>query len=188
MPPWSTWRPVRPCSTDDVDGAQTLMRGGYEWRPLSVTECSARFPLRSGRWLLRRGLPGRRLALDRHQHLFGRPMPYAAAFLGALIWTAAPLATRPSDPPRSRRGDAPSASSACQRASRKAIGRSLSRRIGFSRTEVDWRRDGSKGARLGYLLAGDDYFRQAHRTVDDCQALLEFSLSAYRPQIAGAPP
>jgi hypothetical protein len=28
--PWSTWRPVRPCSTDDGDGAQTLMRGGYE--------------------------------------------------------------------------------------------------------------------------------------------------------------
>ncbi len=42
-----------------------------------------------------------------------------------------------------------------------------------SATEVDWRRHGFDGSRLGYLLAGAGYFHQAHRAVDDCRALLE---------------
>jgi DNA polymerase-3 subunit epsilon len=44
---------------------------------------------------------------------------------------------------------------------------------GCSATEVDWRRHGFDGSRLGYLLAGAGFFHQAHRAVDDCHALLE---------------
>jgi len=44
---------------------------------------------------------------------------------------------------------------------------------GCSATEVEWRRHGFDGSRLGYLLAGVGLFHQAHRAVDDCHALLE---------------
>ena len=39
--------------------------------------------------------------------------------------------------------------------------------------EVSWRKYGFDGSRLGYLLAGAGYFHEAHRAVEDCQALLE---------------
>src|SRR5665213_2184802 len=39
--------------------------------------------------------------------------------------------------------------------------------------EIEWRKHGSDGSRLGYLLAGAGYFHDAHRAVEDCQALLE---------------
>jgi DNA polymerase-3 subunit epsilon len=42
-----------------------------------------------------------------------------------------------------------------------------------SATEVDWRKYGFDGSRLGYLLAGAGLFHQAHRAVDDCRALIE---------------
>ena len=42
-----------------------------------------------------------------------------------------------------------------------------------SATEVEWRRLGFDGSRLGYLLAGVGLFHQAHRAIDDCQALIE---------------
>ncbi len=44
---------------------------------------------------------------------------------------------------------------------------------GCSATEVEWRRYGFEGSRLGYLLNGAGLFYQAHRAVDDCHALLE---------------
>lgn len=44
---------------------------------------------------------------------------------------------------------------------------------GCSATEVEWRKHGFEGSRLGYLLNGAGYFHQAHRAVDDCHALLE---------------
>lgn len=44
---------------------------------------------------------------------------------------------------------------------------------GCSATEVEWRKHGFEGSRLGYLLNGTGYFHQAHRAVDDCHALLE---------------
>lgn len=44
---------------------------------------------------------------------------------------------------------------------------------GCSATEVEWRKHGFEGSRLGYLLNGTGYFHQAHRAVDDCYALLE---------------
>jgi DNA polymerase III subunit epsilon len=44
---------------------------------------------------------------------------------------------------------------------------------GCSATEVDWRKHGFEGSRLGYLLTGAGFFHQAHRAVDDCHALLE---------------
>jgi DNA polymerase-3 subunit epsilon len=44
---------------------------------------------------------------------------------------------------------------------------------GCSATEVEWRKHGFDGSRLGYLLAGVGLFHQAHRAVDDCHALLE---------------
>ncbi|WP_375778022.1 3'-5' exonuclease [Bradyrhizobium sp. ma5] len=44
---------------------------------------------------------------------------------------------------------------------------------GCSATEVDWRKHGFEGSRLGYLLNGAGFFHQAHRAVDDCHALLE---------------
>jgi DNA polymerase-3 subunit epsilon len=42
-----------------------------------------------------------------------------------------------------------------------------------SATEVEWRKLGFDGSRLGYLLAGTGLFHQAHRAIDDCQALIE---------------
>ncbi|MCK1627520.1 3'-5' exonuclease [Bradyrhizobium sp. 160] len=42
-----------------------------------------------------------------------------------------------------------------------------------SATEIEWRKYGFEGAKLGYLLHGAGYFHQAHRAVDDCNALLE---------------
>ena len=44
---------------------------------------------------------------------------------------------------------------------------------GCSATEIEWRRHGFEGSRLGYLLNGAGFFHQAHRAVDDCHALLE---------------
>jgi DNA polymerase-3 subunit epsilon len=44
---------------------------------------------------------------------------------------------------------------------------------GCSATEVEWRKHGFEGSRLGYLVNGAGYFHQAHRAVDDCHALLE---------------
>ncbi|MDH6258885.1 3'-5' exonuclease [Bradyrhizobium sp. BR13661] len=51
-----------------------------------------------------------------------------------------------------------------------------------SATEVEWRKYGFEGAKLGYLLHGAGYFHQAHRAVDDCNALLEI-LSLKLPTI-----
>lgn len=42
-----------------------------------------------------------------------------------------------------------------------------------SATEIEWRRHGFDGSRLGYLLAGIGLFHQAHRAIDDCRALIE---------------
>jgi len=42
-----------------------------------------------------------------------------------------------------------------------------------SATEVEWRKLGFDGSRLGYLLAGVGLFHQAHRAIDDCRALIE---------------
>ncbi|OKO69019.1 3'-5' exonuclease [Bradyrhizobium sp. AS23.2] len=44
---------------------------------------------------------------------------------------------------------------------------------GCSATEVEWRKHGFEGSRLGYLLNGAGFFHQAHRAVDDCHALVE---------------
>ena len=44
-------------------------------------------------------------------------------------------------------------------------------------TEIEWRKHGFDGSRLGYLLAGVGLFYQAHRAVDDCRALLEILAS-----------
>lgn len=44
---------------------------------------------------------------------------------------------------------------------------------GCSATEIEWRKHGFQGSRLGYLLNGAGFFHQAHRAVDDCHALLE---------------
>ena len=44
---------------------------------------------------------------------------------------------------------------------------------GCSATEIEWRKHGFEGSRLGYLLNGAGIFHQAHRAVDDCHALLE---------------
>ncbi|WP_168195720.1 hypothetical protein [Bradyrhizobium sp. NAS80.1] len=43
----------------------------------------------------------------------------------------------------------------------------------MSATEVEWRKHGFEGSRLGYLLNGAGFFHQAHRAVDDCHALVE---------------
>ena len=51
-----------------------------------------------------------------------------------------------------------------------------------SATEVDWRKLGFDGSRLGYLLAGIGLFHQAHRAIDDCHALIEI-LSANVPKL-----
>ncbi len=54
-----------------------------------------------------------------------------------------------------------------------------------SATEIEWRKHGFEGSRLGYLLNGAGFFHQAHRAVDDCHALLEI-LALELPTI-GAP-
>jgi DNA polymerase-3 subunit epsilon len=46
-----------------------------------------------------------------------------------------------------------------------------------SATEVEWRKLGFDGSRLGYLLAGVGMFHQAHRAIDDCRALVEILAS-----------
>jgi DNA polymerase-3 subunit epsilon len=46
-----------------------------------------------------------------------------------------------------------------------------------SATEVEWRKHGFDGSRLGYLLAGVGLFHQAHRAIDDCRALVEILAS-----------
>jgi len=51
-----------------------------------------------------------------------------------------------------------------------------------SATEVEWRKHGFDGSRLGYLLAGIGLFHQAHRAIDDCRALIEI-LSADVPNL-----
>lgn len=47
-----------------------------------------------------------------------------------------------------------------------------------SATEVEWRKYGFDGSRLGYLLTGVGLFHQAHRAIDDCRALIEILASA----------
>jgi DNA polymerase III subunit epsilon len=56
---------------------------------------------------------------------------------------------------------------------------------GCSATEIEWRKHGFEGSRLGYLLNGRGYFHQAHRAVDDCHALLE--ILAFELPTAGSP-
>jgi DNA polymerase III subunit epsilon len=46
-----------------------------------------------------------------------------------------------------------------------------------SATEVEWRKHGFDGSRLGYLLAGVGLFHESHRAVDDCRALVEILAS-----------
>lgn len=46
-----------------------------------------------------------------------------------------------------------------------------------SANEINWRANGFAGSRLAYLLAGVGLFHQAHRAVDDCQAMLEILAS-----------
>jgi DNA polymerase III subunit epsilon len=56
---------------------------------------------------------------------------------------------------------------------------------GCSATEVEWRKHGFEGSRLGYLLNGAGFFHQPHRAVDDCHALLE--ILAFELPTIGAP-
>lgn len=42
-----------------------------------------------------------------------------------------------------------------------------------TQTEIDWRKHGFGGAKLGYLLTDMGYFHTAHRAIDDCHALVE---------------
>ena len=42
-----------------------------------------------------------------------------------------------------------------------------------TQTEIDWRKNGFGGAKLGYLLADIGMFHNAHRAIDDCHALVE---------------
>jgi DNA polymerase-3 subunit epsilon len=56
---------------------------------------------------------------------------------------------------------------------------------GCSATEIEWRKHGFEGSRLGYLLNGAGFFHQAHRAVDDCHALLE--ILALELPTAGVP-
>lgn len=51
--------------------------------------------------------------------------------------------------------------------------------------EIEWRKHGFEGSRLGYLLAGVGMFHEAHRAVDDCRALLE--ILAYELPSVGRP-
>jgi DNA polymerase-3 subunit epsilon len=44
---------------------------------------------------------------------------------------------------------------------------------GCSSSEIDWKKHGFGGAKLGYLLADAGFFHGAHRAIDDCQAVLE---------------
>jgi DNA polymerase-3 subunit epsilon len=48
--------------------------------------------------------------------------------------------------------------------------------------EIDWRKHGFGGAKLGYLLADMGYFHTAHRAIDDCHALVE--ILAHPPSAA----
>ena len=50
--------------------------------------------------------------------------------------------------------------------------------------EIDWQKFGFGGGKLGYLLAELGYFHEAHRAIDDCQALLEI-LSRPLPGTSG---
>jgi hypothetical protein len=52
---------------------------------------------------------------------------------------------------------------------------------GCSATEIEWRKHGFEGSRLGYLLNGAGFFHHAHRAVDDCHACLRFSRWNCRP-------
>ncbi|WP_441268813.1 exonuclease domain-containing protein [Bradyrhizobium sp. 215_C5_N1_1] len=52
-----------------------------------------------------------------------------------------------------------------------------------SATEVEWRKNGFDGSRLGYLLAGAGLFHQAHRAIDDCRALVNFWLQTSQNRI-----
>jgi DNA polymerase-3 subunit epsilon len=56
---------------------------------------------------------------------------------------------------------------------------------GCSATEIEWRKHGFEGSRLGYLLNGAGFFHQAHRAVDDCHALLE--ILAFELPTTGTP-
>jgi DNA polymerase-3 subunit epsilon len=56
---------------------------------------------------------------------------------------------------------------------------------GCSATEVEWRKHGFEGSRLGYLLNGAGFFHQADRAIDDCHALLE--ILAFELPTVGAP-
>jgi DNA polymerase-3 subunit epsilon len=56
---------------------------------------------------------------------------------------------------------------------------------GCSTSEIDWRKHGFAGARLGYLLNGAGFFHQAHRAVDDCHALME--VLAFELPTTGSP-
>ena len=42
-----------------------------------------------------------------------------------------------------------------------------------TQTEIDWRKHGFGGAKLGYVLADIGIFHNAHRAIDDCHALVE---------------
>ena len=42
-----------------------------------------------------------------------------------------------------------------------------------TQTEINWRKHGFGGAKLGYVLADFGYFHNAHRAIDDCHALVE---------------
>jgi DNA polymerase-3 subunit epsilon len=44
---------------------------------------------------------------------------------------------------------------------------------GCSSSEIDWKKHGFGGAKLGYLLADAGFFHGAHRAIDDCMAVLE---------------
>ncbi|MEH2524182.1 MULTISPECIES: 3'-5' exonuclease [unclassified Bradyrhizobium] len=56
---------------------------------------------------------------------------------------------------------------------------------GCSATEIEWRKHGFEGSRLGYLLNGTGFFHHAHRAIDDCHALLEI-LAFELPTAAGS--
>lgn len=42
-----------------------------------------------------------------------------------------------------------------------------------TQTEIDWKKHGFGGAKLGYVLADIGLFHNAHRAIDDCHALVE---------------